>query len=65
VQLRCTIVDDDASFLKVAQTLASTCAEAVERIGALRPDVVLIDMRLGVESSFDAGSWRPTGRPRH
>jgi CheY-like chemotaxis protein len=40
------IVDDDASFLKVAQTLlepdgvtvagvASTCAEAVERVGAL------------------------------
>jgi CheY-like chemotaxis protein len=50
------IVDDDALFVKVAQTLlepdgvtvagvASTCAEAVERVGALRPDVVLIDVR--------------------
>lgn len=58
------IVDDDASFLKVAQTLlepdgvtvagvASTRAEAVERVEALRPDVVLIDIRLGEESGFD------------
>ena len=65
VKLRCVIVDDDASFLKVAQTLlepdgvtvagvASTCAEAVERVEALRPDVVLIDIRLGEESGFDA-----------
>jgi len=58
------IVDDDVSFLKVAQTLlesggvkvagvASTCAGAVERVAALRPDVVLIDIRLGEESGFD------------
>jgi CheY-like chemotaxis protein len=65
VKLQCVIVDDDASFLKVAQTLlesdgvtvagvASTCAEAVQRVEALRPDVVLIDIRLGQESGFDA-----------
>lgn len=65
VQLRCVIVDDDASFLKATQTLlepagvtvagvASTGAEAVERVGALRPDVVLIDIRLGQESGFSA-----------
>jgi DNA-binding NarL/FixJ family response regulator len=57
-------VDDDASFLKAAQTLlesdgvtvagvASTGADAVERVGVLRPDVVLIDIRLGQESGFD------------
>jgi two-component system, NarL family, nitrate/nitrite response regulator NarL len=62
--LRCVIVDDDASFLKAAQTLlesdgvtvagvASTGADAVERVGVLRPDVVLIDIRLGQESGFD------------
>ena len=62
--LRCVIVDDDASFLKAAQTLlesdgvtvagvASTGADAVERVGMLRPDVVLIDIRLGQESGFD------------
>ena len=62
--LRCVIVDDDASFLKAAQTLlepngvtvagvASTSADAFERVGVLRPDVVLIDIRLGQESGFD------------
>jgi DNA-binding NarL/FixJ family response regulator len=65
VTLRCVIVDDDASFLEVAQTwlesdgmmvagVATTCAGAVERVDALRPDVVLIDIRLGKESGFDA-----------
>jgi CheY-like chemotaxis protein len=64
VMLRCVIVDDDALFLKAAQTLlesdgvtvagvASTGADAVERVGVLRPDVVLIDIRLGQESGFD------------
>jgi DNA-binding NarL/FixJ family response regulator len=64
VILRCVIVDDDASFLKAAQTLlepggvtvagvASTGVGAAERVGALRPDVVLIDIRLGQESGFD------------
>jgi CheY-like chemotaxis protein len=58
------IVDDDQSFIKVAQAVleqdgvtvagaASSCAEAVQRAKALRPDVVLIDIRLGEESGFD------------
>jgi CheY-like chemotaxis protein len=62
--LRCVIVDDDQSFIKVAQAVleqdgvtvagaASSCAEAVQRAKALRPDVVLIDIRLGEESGFD------------
>jgi DNA-binding NarL/FixJ family response regulator len=64
VKLRCVIVDDDASFLEAAQAVlesdgvtvagvAGTCAEAVLRVETLRPDVVLIDIRLGEESGFD------------
>jgi len=65
VQLRCVIVDDDTIFLDVARALleregmtvaglAGNCAEAVERARALRPDVMLIDIRLSEESGFDA-----------
>jgi DNA-binding NarL/FixJ family response regulator len=65
VKLRCVIIDDDSSFLEAAQALlesegvtvagvAGTCAEAVQRVEALRPDFVLIDIRLGEESGFDA-----------
>ena len=65
--MRCVIVDDDEAFVKVAQAVlerdgvtmagtASSCAGAVERAEALRPDVVLIDIRLGQESGFDVAS---------
>ena len=65
MQLRCVIVDDDDAFLAVARSLleregvtvagaAGNCAEAVDRARALRPDVMLIDIRLGAESGFDA-----------
>jgi DNA-binding NarL/FixJ family response regulator len=58
------IVDDDASFLEAAREflesdgvtvagIASSCAEAVQRVRTLRPDVVLVDIRLGQESGFD------------
>jgi DNA-binding NarL/FixJ family response regulator len=61
--LRCVIIDDDPSFLEAARALleadgvtvagtASTAAGAVRQVGALRPDVVLIDIRLGRESGF-------------
>ena len=64
MQLRCVIVDDDEAFLSAAQALlerdgvtvagvAGSSAEAVQRVRALRPDVVLIDIRLGEESGFD------------
>jgi two-component system, NarL family, nitrate/nitrite response regulator NarL len=63
--VRCVIVDDDASFLEAAQALleaegvlvvgtASSTADAVQRVAALQPDVVLVDIRLGEESGFDA-----------
>jgi DNA-binding NarL/FixJ family response regulator len=63
--LRCVIVDDDPSFLEAARTLleadgvtvagtASSVASAVRQVDALRPEVVLIDIRLGTESGFTA-----------
>ena len=65
MQLRCVIVDDDEEFLRVAQDLlerdgmtvsgvAHSSAEAVQRARQLQPDVMLIDIRLGQESGFDA-----------
>jgi DNA-binding NarL/FixJ family response regulator len=67
VQLRCVLVDDDASFLQAAAAflqadgmivagLARSCAEAVAQVAAVRPDVVLIDIRLGAESGFDTAA---------
>jgi DNA-binding NarL/FixJ family response regulator len=64
VRLRCVIVDDDGMFLNVARAVleqqgitvagvARDGADAVERIRMLRPDVVLIDIRLGEESGFE------------
>jgi DNA-binding NarL/FixJ family response regulator len=64
VQMRCVIVDDDEAFIKAAQSLleredvtvvgvANSSTEAVQRAGTLRPDVVLIDIRLGEESGFE------------
>jgi CheY-like chemotaxis protein len=74
--LRCVIVDDDEAFLDAARALleqdgvtvagvAGGSAEAVQRVQALRPDVVLIDIRLGRESGFEAarrlaGDGQPT-----
>jgi CheY-like chemotaxis protein len=57
-------VDDDETFLRTAQSVleqdgltvvdvATSCAEAIQRVGLLCPDVVLIDIRLGRESGFD------------
>jgi len=61
--LRCLLVDDDAPFLESARALlelegiavdtASTGAQAVRRAGELRPDFVLLDLRLGTESGFE------------
>jgi DNA-binding NarL/FixJ family response regulator len=62
--LRCLIVDDSPQFLAAARGLleregisvvgvASTTAEALERVEELRPDVALLDINLGSESGFD------------
>jgi DNA-binding NarL/FixJ family response regulator len=64
VQIRCLIVDDNRPFLDAARLLleregvpvvglATTSAEALRLEEELRPDVVLLDIRLGDESGFD------------
>jgi CheY-like chemotaxis protein len=64
VPLSCLIVDDNAAFLRAAGMLleregiavagvASNGAEALRRARQLRPDVVLLDIKLGAESGFD------------
>ena len=77
--LRCLLVDDDARFLESARALlelegmtvdtASTGAQAVRRVGELRPDLVLLDLRLGSESGFQVArelqaTW-PTAGSSH
>jgi len=62
--LRCVIVDDSPSLLEAARSLleqggidvvgvASTRAEALREIRALRPEVALVDIDLGTDSGFD------------
>jgi DNA-binding NarL/FixJ family response regulator len=64
VQIHCLIVDDNQPFLDAARLLleregvpvvgvATTSAEALRLEDQLRPDVVLVDIRLGEESGFD------------
>ncbi len=62
--LRCVLVDDSPQFLDAARRLlegqgvavvgvASTSADALQRAGALRPDVTLVDLDLGGESGLE------------
>lgn len=64
VIMRCLLVDDNTAFLEAARGLlardgitvagtASASAEAVRQAAALRPDVAVVDVRLGDESGFD------------
>ena len=64
VATRLFIVDDNASFLREAQTLlerqgmhvagtASSGAEALRRVAELALDAVLVDMALGDENGVD------------
>jgi len=64
VALRCLIVDDNPEFLVSARALlsaqglhvvgtAATGAEAIWHAGALRPDVVLVDLQLGEEDGLE------------
>jgi CheY-like chemotaxis protein len=62
--LSCLIVDDSCEFLEVARALleregvevvgvAATGSEALQRVGELRPQVVLLDINLGADSGFE------------
>ena len=64
VIMRCLLVDDNTTFLEIARSLlardgvtvagtASCCAEAVRQATVLRPDVAVVDIRLGTENGFD------------
>jgi DNA-binding NarL/FixJ family response regulator len=64
MHVRCLLVDDNEPFIEAASVLlsrqgidvvgaASTGAEALRLVGALRPDVVLVDIHLGAESGFE------------
>lgn len=64
VGLSCVIVDDNGPFRQAARILleregvsvaatAATTAEALDRVRALEPDVVLVDIALGVENGLD------------
>lgn len=63
MSIRCLIVDDNEQFLRTARTLlereginvvavATTGAEAVQRAGEFKPDLVLVDIALGKEDGF-------------
>jgi DNA-binding NarL/FixJ family response regulator len=65
--LRCLIIDDSPRFLDAARGLleregitvvgvASTGADAVRSVEALRPDVTLLDIDLGTESGFEVAT---------
>ena len=62
--MRCLIVDDDVGFRTaigymlerggaVVVGTASSGAQAIERAWDVRPDIVLVDVRLGAENGFD------------
>ena len=64
VPVRCMIVDDSARFLEVATArlsqggidvvgTATTSHETLDKLGRLRPDIVLVDISLGDESGLD------------
>lgn len=64
VDLSCLIIDDSAEFLEAARSLleqegvtvvgvAATASDALQRVGELRPQVVLVDIDLGRDSGFE------------
>jgi DNA-binding NarL/FixJ family response regulator len=64
MSLRCLIVDDNAPFIEASRTLlggqgisvvgvAMTAAQGLQGAEELQPDVVLVDIELGVDSGFD------------
>jgi CheY-like chemotaxis protein len=67
VPIRCLVVDDQPDFLEAVRRLlgrqgisvvgvATSGAEAIERVADLRPDVVLVDVHLGEENGLEVAS---------
>jgi DNA-binding NarL/FixJ family response regulator len=64
VALSCFIVDDSVEFLEAARSfleregvavvgLAATASDALQRVGEVRPQVVLVDIDLGADNGFE------------
>jgi CheY-like chemotaxis protein len=64
MDMRCLLVDDNLAFLHAMRSLlerdgatvvgmASNGDDAAGQVGTCRPDVVLVDVRLGYESGFE------------
>ncbi|BBX03988.1 response regulator [Mycolicibacterium moriokaense] len=62
--LRCVLIDDNPDFLEIAAKLlgrqgvsivgvATNSAEALQCIEEQKPDVAIVDIKLGKESGFD------------
>jgi two-component system nitrate/nitrite response regulator NarL len=75
VALRCLIVDDNSAFLDAARVLleregvevvgvATTSADALERVSQLAPDVVLVDIVLGDESGLELARRLDSAGPK-
>ena len=73
--MRCLLVDDNEMFVESARSVldpngvqvtgtASNIAEALLRVGELRPDIVLIDVVLGDENGFDLARRLAEADPR-
>ena len=73
--LSCLIVDDNFEFLHAARQLlqqeginvvgvASSGAEALQRVAELRPDVTLVDVCLGDECGFELARRLAAAEPR-
>jgi DNA-binding NarL/FixJ family response regulator len=69
----CLIVDDNASFLEASRSMlerqgiavagvATTIADALQRVQELEPELVLVDIDLGEESGFDLARRLAEGR---
>src|SRR6185437_2173731 len=72
--VRCLLVDDNSAFVETARLLlaregvvvagtASSIAEALRQVSALRPDVVLVDIALGDENGFELARRLAGGDP--
>jgi DNA-binding NarL/FixJ family response regulator len=66
MDIRCLLIDDNVAFLHAMRSMlerdgatvvgmVSNGDDAAEQVRMCRPDVVMIDVRLGQESGFDVG----------